>query len=68
MGEWSPRDQKIRHLARGYGPMKPCPTCGRVVEVVRGYWTQHSDPRSWGSRLVEQCANELEPYRQKEPT
>lgn len=56
------RDQKIAALARHDGPSRICPACGRQVYVVRGYWTQHSDPASWeGRQLIRQCVNELQP-------
>ena len=54
------RAQKIDVLARAEGPERQCPTCGRWVHVVRGYWTQHSDPSSWGrGKRIQQCATEL---------
>jgi hypothetical protein len=56
------RDQKVRALAVGDGPSMTCPACGRTVQVVAGYWTQHSDPASWGETPPRQCRNELQPY------
>lgn len=54
------RDQKIHALARDDGPQRICPVCGRAVHVVRGYWTQHTDPRSWqGRQPPPQCTNAL---------
>lgn len=56
------RDQKIQALAFGEGVVAVCPDCKRSVAVVRGYWSQHSDPSSWeGRQPVRQCTNELRP-------
>jgi len=41
------RDQRVKALARKEGVSRECPACGRTVEVVFGYWTQHTDPESY---------------------
>lgn len=64
VANWSrmTRDQQISALARQRGIARTCPACGRFVEVVRGYWTQHTDPGSWGQRKVPMaCVLELTP-------
>jgi hypothetical protein len=56
------RDQKVAALVRHDGPERQCPACGRMIHVVRGYWVQHTDPRSWeGRQAPQQCTNELRP-------
>ena len=58
------RDQQVRSFGLDRGPLRSCPVCGRQVEVVNGYWTQHSDPETWGrGKVIRQCRNELQPYQ-----
>lgn len=58
------RIERIRALAPHDGTPATCPTCGREVHVVLGYWSQHSDPSSWpGRQPVRQCSNELKPFK-----
>lgn len=54
------RDAKVAALARGYGREIECPACGRRVHVVRGYVTQHTDPRTWGEKPPSQCRMEFQ--------
>ena len=56
------RDQKIARLARGRGVDRQCPICSRMVQVVNGYWSQHTDQRGWNMKLpLPPCENELLP-------
>lgn len=56
------RDQKISRLARGKGEDRSCPACGRFIQVIEGYWSQHTDQRSWElGKALRQCRNELRP-------
>lgn len=60
------REARISMLVGRRGVSHPCPACGRVVDVVQGYWLQHTDPASWSDRHPRQCLNELTPFL-KEP-
>lgn len=56
------RDEKVRALAWGPGGLGRCPACGRAVAVVSGYWSQHTDPRSYRKGVKpEACRLELTP-------
>lgn len=56
------REEKIVRLARGTGEVRRCPVCWREIEVVKGYWSQHSDPNGWSLKQpLPRCKNELRP-------
>lgn len=33
----------------------PCPACGRMIEVLDGRWTQHTDPATYKARQMSPC-------------